>query len=111
MIFAHAKIGLDKLLFAFYAFLRFTTTIHRWTLNSLCRIGRFNGALSSSPERSTRQPSNLVGPVEISEVYVIAGPKGRERDRSRSRGLSTRGRGSYAKDKSPVSTPIDCSSE
>jgi len=28
-IFAHAKIGLDKLLFAFYSFLRFNTSIHQ----------------------------------------------------------------------------------
>ena len=36
-------------------------------------------------------------------MYVKAGLKGRERDRpSRSRGLSTRGRGSYEQDKLPV---------
>ena len=29
MIFAHANIGLDKLLFAFYSFLRFTTSIRQ----------------------------------------------------------------------------------
>jgi transposase-like protein len=41
--------------------------------------------------------------VEIDELYVSAGKKGRERDRpSRSRGLSTRGRGSYSGDKPPV---------
>ncbi len=46
---------------------------------------------------------DLVGAVEIDEVYVSAGKKGRERDRpSRSRGLSTRGRGSYNSDKPPM---------
>jgi len=51
---------------------------------------------------------SLVGPVEIDEVYVTAGMKGRERDRkSRSRGLSKRGRGSYAEDKPPVFTLVD----
>jgi transposase-like protein len=41
-------------------------------------------------------------------VYVSAGLKGRERDQpSRSRGLSTRGRGSYAGDKPPVFTIVD----
>jgi transposase len=44
----------------------------------------------------------LNGPVEIDELYVSAGLKGRERDPSRSRGLSTRGRGTYHEDKSPV---------
>ena len=64
-------------------------TIHR-------RIERFSEALDA--------PSlDLVGPVEIDEVYVTAGTKGRERDgRSRSRGLSMRGRGSYERDKPPV---------
>jgi hypothetical protein len=39
----------------------------------------------------------------IDEFYVNAGRKGRERDgESRSRGLSTRGRGTHAADKPPV---------
>lgn len=39
------------------------------------------------------------GPVEIDELYVKAGLKGRERDgESRSRSLTMRGRGTYAKD-------------
>ena len=51
---------------------------------------------------------NLIGPVEIDEVYISAGLKGRERDQeSRSRGLSTRGRGSYDGDKPPVFTLVD----
>ena len=42
------------------------------------RIERFARALDA--------PSlDLVGPVEIDEVYVSAGKKGRERDRSRAR--------------------------
>ena len=46
---------------------------------------------------------HLKGPVEIDEFYVKAGLKGRERDQSsRSRGLSTRGRGTFAEDKPPV---------
>lgn len=50
----------------------------------------------------------LVGPVEIDEVYVSDGLKGRERDQpSCSRGLSTRGRGSYEEDKLPVFTIVD----
>jgi hypothetical protein len=69
-------------------------TIHR-------RIERFARALDAPP-------LDLVGPVEIDEVYVSAGKKGRERDsQSRSRGLSTRGRGSYSGDKPPVFTLAD----
>ena len=107
-IFAHSKIALRKWLFSIYAFLRFNTslrqlqaeidvtykTIHR-------RIERFAKALDA--------PSlDLVGPVEFDEVYVTAGMKGRERDReSRSRGLSTRGRGTYEGDKPPVFILVD----
>ena len=51
-------------------------------------------------------------PVEINEVYVSAGLKGRERDsRSRSRCLSTRGRGTYDGDKPPVFTLVDRGSD
>jgi len=65
------------------------------------RVERFARALNA--------PSiTLSGPVEIDEVYVSAGLKGRERDQeSRSRGLSTRGRGSYDGDKPPVFTLVD----
>lgn len=65
------------------------------------RVERFTRALDA-PQL------DLVGPVEIDEVYVSAGLKGRERDQeSRSRGLSTRGRGSYEGDKPPVFTIVD----
>ena len=44
----------------------------------------------------------------MGELYVSAGLKGRERDSpSRSRGLSTRGRGTYEGDKPPVFTLVD----
>ena len=102
MIFAHSKVALRRWLFPIYAFLQFNTslrqlqyeikvthrTIHR-------RIERFARALDAAS-------LDLAGPVEIDEVYVSAKKNDRERDRpSRSRGLSTRGRGSYS-DKPPV---------
>ena len=107
-IFAHAKIALTEWFFAIYGFLRFNTSIRQLeaeldvsyrTLRQ--RIERFARALDA--------PSlSLSGPVEIDEVYVTAGKKGRERDgRSRSRGLSTRGRGSYDGDKPPVFILVD----
>jgi len=69
------------------------------------RVERFAKALDA--------PSiTLSGPVEIDEVYVSAGLKGRERDSwSRSRGLSTCGRGSYNGDKPPVYTLVDRGSD
>jgi transposase-like protein len=59
--------------------------------------------------RALDAPSlDLVGPVEIDEVYVSAGKKGHEPDQElRSRGLSTRGRGSYSGDKPPVFILVD----
>ena len=69
------------------------------------RVERFARVLDTPAIR-------LSGPVEIDEVYVSAGLKGRERDSwSRSRGLSTRGRGSYDGDKPPVFTLVDRSSD
>ncbi len=65
------------------------------------RVKRFARALDTPSVR-------LSGPVEIDEVYVFAGLKGRERDQtSRSRALSTRGRGTYEDDKPPVFTLVD----
>ena len=98
-IFAHSKIALRKWLFSIYVFLRFNTSLRQLHVEINVtykmihrRIERFSEALDA--------PSlDLVGPVEIDEVYVTAGKKGRERDRSRSRGLSTRGRGTYKGDK------------
>jgi transposase-like protein len=107
-MFAHSKIALRKWLFSIYAFLRFNTSIRQLqreidvTYKTMHRrVGRFTRALDAPR-------LDLVGPVEIDEVYVSAGLKGRERDQpSRSRGLSTRGRGSYEGDKPPVFTIVD----
>lgn len=64
------------------------------------------------PGEALDAPSlDLVGPVEIDEVYVSAGKRVRERDQeSRSRGLSTRRGGSYSGDKPPVFIIADCGS-
>ncbi len=107
-IFAHAKIGLDKLLFAFYSFLRFNTSIRQ----SDAEIDVSYRSLRRRVEQFARildTPAiSLVGPVEIDEFCVSAGKKDRERDQeSRSRGLSKRGRGTYDEDKPPVFTLVD----
>ena len=90
-------------MFSIYAFLRFNTSLRQLQ----CEIEVTHKTMHRRIERFARAldaPSlDLVGPVEIDEVYVSAGKKGRERDQeSRSRGLSTRGRGSYDGDKPPV---------
>ena len=111
-IFAHAKIGLDKLLFAFYSFLRFNTSIHQLDAELTVSYRSLRRRVEQFARTLDAPAINFVGPVEIDEVYVTAGLKGRERDReSRSRGLSTRGRGSYGEDKPPVFTLVDRGSE
>ncbi|WP_458211086.1 IS1595 family transposase [Haladaptatus sp. NG-SE-30] len=107
-IFAHSKVALRKWLFSIYAFLRFNTSLRQLQRE----IGVTYKTMHRRVERFTRALDapqlDLVGPVEIDEVYVSAGLKGRERDQeSRSRGLSTRGRGSYEGDKPPVFTIVD----
>ncbi len=73
-------------------------TIHR-------RVKRFSEALDAPP-------LDLVEPVEIDELYISTGLKGRERDRwSSSRGLSRRGRGTYEQDKPPVFVLVDRGTE
>jgi transposase-like protein len=107
-IFAHSKVALRKWLFSIYAFLRFNTSLRQLQRE----IGVTYKTMHRRVERFTRALDapqlDLVGPVEIDEVYVSAGLKGRKRDQeSRSRGLSTRGRGSYEGDKPPVFTIVD----
>jgi transposase-like protein len=111
-IFAYSKMKLKEWCFMIYVFLRSNTSIRQIEAELDLsyrtvrrRVERFARALDA--------PSiALPGPVEIDEVYVPAGKKGRERDReSRSRGLSTRGRGSYDGDKPPVFTLVDRGSD
>jgi transposase-like protein len=84
-IFAHAKIGLDKLLFAFDSFLRFNASIRQLDAeldvshrSIRRRVGQFARTLDAPA-------ISLVGSVEIDEFYVSAGKKGHKRARSRAR--------------------------
>ena len=111
-IFAHAKIGLDKLLFAFYSFLRFNTSIRQLDAEIDVSYRSLRRRVEQFARTLDAPAISLVGPVEIDEFYVSAGKKGRERDReSRSRGLSKRGRGTYEGDKPPVFTLVDRGSD
>ena len=107
-IFAHAKIGLGTLFFAFYSLLRFNTSIRQLDAETDVSYRSLRQRVEQFAKTLDAPVLNLTGPVEIDEVYVTAGLKGRERDsRSRSRGLSKRGRGNYAEDKPPVFTLVD----
>ncbi len=102
-VFEHSAVALRKWFLAVYTYIRFNTSLRQLDVEIdvsyktiYRRVQRFLRALDAP------RP-HLKGPVEIDEFYVKAGRKGRERDGpSRSRGLSTRGRGTYAEDKPPV---------
>ena len=102
-IFEHSSVALRKWFLAVYTYIRFNTSLRQLDVEIdvsyktiYRRVQRFLRALDAPRLQ-------LEGPIEIDEFYVKAGLKGRERDRpSRSRGLSTRGRGTYAEDKLPV---------
>ena len=107
-IFAHAKIGLNRLLFAFYSFLRFNTSIRQLDAEIDVSYRSLRRRVEQFARTLDAPAINLVGPVEIDGFYVSSGLKGRERDqRSRSRGLSRRGRGTYDQDKPPVFVLVD----
>jgi hypothetical protein len=105
-------VALRKWFLAVYAYIRFNTSIYQLEVETgvsfkpvYRRVQRFLRALDAP--RVT-----LAGPVEIDEVYVSAGLKGRKRDREpRSRGLSKHGRGSCGEDKPPVFTLVDRGSD
>jgi transposase len=102
-VFEHSSVALRKWFLAVYTYIRFNTSLRQLDVEIdvsfktvYRRVQRFLRALDAPRVI-------LEGPVEIDELYVSAGKKGRERDgRSRSRGLSTRGRGTYHEDKPPV---------
>jgi transposase len=102
-VFEHSAIPLRKWYLAVYTYIRLNTSIRQLDAELAVsyktmyrRVQRFLRALDAPRPQ-------LEGPVEIDELYVSAGMKGRERDgRSRSRGLSTRGRGTYYEDKPPM---------
>jgi transposase-like protein len=102
-IFEHSSVALRKWFLAVYTYIRFNTSLRQLDVEIdvsyktiYRRVQRFLRALDAPRLQ-------LEGPIEVDEFYVKAGLKGRERGQpSRSRGLSTRGRGTYAEDKLPV---------
>jgi len=107
-IFAHAKIALTQWFFAIYAFLRFNVSIRQLEAELDVSYRTLHRRVERFCETLDAPDLSLSGLVEIDEVYVTAGMKARERDHpSRSRGLSTRGRGSYEGDKPPVFVLVD----
>jgi transposase len=102
-VFEHSTIPLRKWYLAVYTYIRLNASIRQLDAELAVtyktvyrRVQRFLRVLDAPRIQ-------LEGAVEIDELYVSAGKKGRERDgRSRSRGLATRGRGTYHEDEPPV---------
>jgi transposase-like protein len=99
-------------LFAFYTLLRFNTSIRQLDAELDVSYRSLRRRVKQFARTFDVPAIDLVGLVEIDEVYVTAGLKGRERDQeSRSRALSKRGHGSYAEDKPPVLRLVDRDSD
>ena len=95
-------------MFAVYSLLRFNTSFHQVDAEFDVSYRTLRRRVKQFASTLDAPTIDLAGLMEIDEIYVAAGLKGRERDCwSRSRGLSKRGRGSYAKDKPPVFTIVD----
>ena len=101
--FKHSAIALRKWILAIYTYIRLNTSLSQLDVQldviykMIYRRFQHNLRALDAP-----QPQ-LEGPIEIGEVYVKAGLKGRERDQeSRSHGLATRGHKTRAEDNPPV---------
>ena len=102
-VFEHSGVELRKWFLAVYTYIRFNTSLRQLDVEIDVSYKTVYRRVQRSQEALDAPRPQLEGPVEIDELYVKAGLKGRERDQpSRSRGLSTRGRGSYEQDKLPV---------
>jgi transposase-like protein len=107
-VFEQSAVALRKWILAVYTYIRFNTRLRQPDVEINVsyktiyrRVQRFLRVLDAPR-------LHLERPVEIDEFYVKAGRKGRERHGpSRSRGLSTRRRGTHTEDKPPVFILVD----
>jgi transposase-like protein len=87
-IFAHSRLKLKERYFTIYVFLRFNTSIRQIEAELDLSYRTVRRRVERSGEALDALLNQLSGPVDIHEVYVSAGLKGRECDRaSRLRGL------------------------
>ncbi len=107
-VFEHSAVGLRKWFLAVYTYIRFNTSLRQLGVEINVSYKTIYRRVQRTQEALDAPLPHLEGHVEIDEVYVKGGLEGRERDQpSRSRGLSTRGRGTYDKDKPPVFILVD----
>ncbi|MFB6148959.1 MAG: IS1595 family transposase [Halobacteriales archaeon] len=102
-IFAYSKIALRLWFVAVYSFLRFRSSVRQLDAELAVSYRSMHQLIKRVCRSLDCRVPNFGDVIEIDEVYVTAGLKGRERDQaSRSRALSQRGRGTYDSDKVPV---------
>jgi transposase len=102
-VFEHSEVALRKWFLVVYTYIRFNTSLRQLDVEIDVSYKTIYRRVQHFLRVLDAPRLQLNGPVEIDEFYVKAGLKGRERDgRSRSRGLSTRGRGTIDEDKPPV---------
>jgi len=94
--FENSVIPLRKWYLGVYTYIRLNASIRQLDAGLAVTYNTVYRCVQRSQEALDSPRLGLEGLVEIDELYVSAGKKGRECDsRSRSRGLSTRGRGKY----------------
>ena len=74
-IFAHSKVSLRRWLFSIYAFLRFNTSLRHLQCESDVTHKTLHRRIECFTRALDAPSLDLVGPVEIKEVYVSAGKK------------------------------------
>ena len=102
-VFEHSAVALGKWFLAVYTYIRFNTSRRQLDVKIDVSYKTVYRCLQRFLRALGAPRPHLEGPVEIDDLYVKAGLEGRERDGpSRSRGPSTRGRGTYDEEKPPV---------
>jgi transposase-like protein len=106
LIFDHHKLPLEEMFYILKEMeVKSTNQITRELGRKYDSILRFVHEVHDVASRYA-QKITLEGIVELDEAYVHAGRKGKKQPGARQRGLRTRGRGTWKKDKPPVLTMI-----
>ncbi|MEM0466984.1 MAG: IS1 family transposase [Candidatus Thermoplasmatota archaeon] len=106
LIFDHHQLPLEEMFYILKEMeVKSTNQITRELGRKYDSILRFVHEVHDWASRSA-QKITIEGIVELDEAYVHAGTKGKKHQGARTRGLRTRGRGTWKKDKPPVLTIV-----
>jgi transposase-like protein len=101
-VFAYSKLPLQVWFCAMYLFLRVHTSLRHLARELPVRYRTIKRTVERFLRALDCRVPEFGETIEIDEVYATAGRKGHERDASRSRGLRSRGRGTYESDQPPI---------